>query len=123
MANSVDLLELIRANNAIELEAELATNPARARERTADGISLLQFAAYCRSEAAARVLRTRRPEMDIHEACRWGDVTCVARLIQTNPNDVNAAAANSFKVAPLHSACAVSHIGIVKKLLAAGTDG
>lgn len=52
MAETYDLTELIRTNNTTALEAELVTNPARAAERTVDGISLLQYAAYCRNEAA-----------------------------------------------------------------------
>lgn len=120
MSNSVDLLELIRTNNAAALEAELATNPARAGERTADGISLLQYAAYCRSEAAARVLRTRRPEMDIHEACCWGDVARVARLIQADPDCVKKNSADGFS--PLGLACFFGHEALVDALLAAGAD-
>ncbi len=155
MTHPLDLAELIRTNNMEALQSELAMAPSRAAEKTADGISLLQYAAYCRNEAAADLLRTHRPEMDLHEACCWGDASRVAHFIQTDPDcvntnsadgfsplglacffgrealvdlllaavaDPNAASQNAFKVTPLHSACAISNIDIVKKLLSAGAD-
>jgi ankyrin repeat protein len=120
MATVVDVTEWIRTNDLAALEAELATNPACAAERTADGISLLQYAAYCRNEAAAVILRTHRPEMDLHEACCWGDASRVARLIQTNPNDVNRSSADGFS--PLGLACFFGHDALVDILLTAGAD-
>ncbi len=155
MANVVDLAECIRSGNTEALTAELAANPARVSERAPNGISLLQFAAYCRSEASARILMSHLPEMDIHEACCWGDVDRVKTILRAYPAaanlksadgfgplglacffdhewlvdvlleagaDVNAASDNAFKVTPLHSASAISNLGIVRKLLEAGAD-
>ncbi len=120
MAHPVDLAELIRTNNTAALQSELATTPARAAELTADGISLLQYAAYCRNEAAADILRTHRPEMDLHEACCWGDAGRIAHLIQANPKDVNRSSADGFS--PLGLACFFDREALVDHLLASGAD-
>ncbi len=54
-------------------------------------------------------------------ACFFGHLEVVMLLISKGA-DVNIASNNSFKVAPIHSACAISNEGIVTLLLQNGAD-
>ncbi|MEQ8415411.1 MAG: ankyrin repeat domain-containing protein [Imperialibacter sp.] len=54
-------------------------------------------------------------------ACFFGHVNLAAYLIETGA-DVNIAANNDFRVAPIHSACAISNVPIVNLLIAAGAN-
>ncbi|MEQ9375502.1 MAG: ankyrin repeat domain-containing protein [Imperialibacter sp.] len=54
-------------------------------------------------------------------ACFFGHSNLAAYLIETGA-DVNIAANNDFRVAPIHSACAISNVPIVNLLIAAGAN-
>lgn len=54
-------------------------------------------------------------------ACYFGQAEA-ARLLISLGAGVNIASSNSFRVAPLHSACAISHFELVKLLVEHGAD-
>jgi uncharacterized protein len=54
-------------------------------------------------------------------ACFFGHVNLAVYLIETGA-DANIAANNDFRVAPIHSACAISSVPIVNLLIAAGAN-
>ncbi|WP_339811295.1 ankyrin repeat domain-containing protein [uncultured Imperialibacter sp.] len=54
-------------------------------------------------------------------ACFFGHVNLAAYLIETGA-DTNIAANNDFRVAPIHSACAIWSVPIVNLLIAAGAN-
>jgi len=153
--NMEDLIELIKTGKNDHLEERLSKNPSLAVVKTEQGISLLQFAAYCRNQSALAILKKHTSKLDIFEAASVGDAETVSRLLDGKPQLLNSFAIdgftplglasffghlslvelllgkganpnipsnNSFKVAPLHSACAISNSSIVELLLAHGAD-
>lgn len=151
-----EILEAIKANDNDKINQIINDNSTIADIKTEQGISLLQFAAYCRNKTAIEILRNHKQnELDIFEATSIGDIYTVSRLIIKNPklinsfspdgftplglasffghidiaklllgNDANPniAANNQFKVAPIHSACAISNYDIANLLIKNGAD-
>ncbi len=150
-----DIIELIKTGNNDKLEQELRDNPLLADSKTEQGISLLQFAAYCRNNFAVDILKKQKQKLDIFEAVSIGDSTTTNQLLDKNPELLNSfssdgftalglasffghlslvkllldkganpniASNNKLKVAPIHSACAVSHFDITELLIKHGAD-
>lgn len=146
---------LIRSGQDEELQKVLKEDPSISSHQTEQGISLLQYALYCRNTAAVELLKKYKGEFNIFEASSVGDLETVAQATVKEPAvvnsysadgftplglasyfghpkivksllqkkaDPNLAAKNSFKVAPLHSACATSNVEVAKILLDAGAD-
>ncbi|HTE31364.1 MAG TPA: ankyrin repeat domain-containing protein [Chryseolinea sp.] len=150
-----EILELIKSGDNQKLERGLKENPALASAKTEHGISLLQFAAYCRNKNAIDLLRAHIKEPDIFEAAAIGDLQTLKKHLKKSPDllnafapdgftclglsvyfgnaniveyliskgaDVNIASNNAFKVAPIHSACAISDYNITELLLRSGAN-
>jgi len=150
-----DILEIIKTGDNDQLEQALKDNASLANIKTEQGISLLQFAAYCRNNAAIDILKKYRQKLDIFEAASIGDYATVKNLVNKNAKLLNSfsedgftvlglasffghlsivkllldkganpniAANNQFKVAPIHSACAISNFEIAKLLIKSGAD-
>ncbi len=150
-----DIIELIKTGNNDKLEQELRDNPLLADSKTEQGISLLQFAAYCRNNFAVNILKKQKQKLDIFEAVSIGDSTTTNQLLDKNPELLNSfssdgftalglasffghlslvkllldkganpniASNNKLKVAPIHSACAVSRFDITELLIKHGAD-
>lgn len=150
-----EIIELIKAGKNDLLEQKLNEDPSLAERKTEQGISLLQFAAYCRNTFAVDILKKRRQNLDIFEASSIGNNEIVRQLLEKNPELLNAfssdgftalglasffghlsvvnllldkganpniASNNDFKVAPIHSACAISHFEITELLIKYGAD-
>lgn len=150
-----EIIELIKAGKNDLLEQKLNEDPSLAESKTEQGISLLQFAAYCRNTFAVDILKKRRQNLDIFEASSIGNKEIVRQLLEKNPELLNAfssdgftalglasffghlsvvnllldkganpniASNNDFKVAPIHSACAISHFEITELLIKYGAD-
>lgn len=149
------IINFIQSGQMEELKKHLEISPELATQKTDQGISLLQYAAYCRNHKAIELLRPYYTDLNIFEASSLGDLEKIesilhqdATLINTystdgftalglacffgNYNvitflvsknaDLNLASNNSFKVAPLHSACAISNFEIAKLLIQNGAD-
>ena len=150
-----EIIELIKAGKNDLLEQKLNDNPSLANIQTEQGISLLQFAVYCRNNFAIDILKKYKQQLDIFEAASIGDTETVSELLNTNPEFLNSfasdgftalglasffghlslvklllnkganpniAANNQFKVAPIHSACAISAFDIAELLIKHGAD-
>jgi len=145
-----EIIELIKTGKNELLEQILNDNPSLADSKTEQGISLLQFAAYCRNNFAIDILKKHKQKLDIFEASSIGDTEILSELLDkklelldtfsldgftplglacffgylslvkllldkgANPN---IASNNQFKVAPIHSACAISHFAITELLI------
>lgn len=149
------IIELIKKGENDLLEQELKDNPSLAGIKTEQGISLLQFAAYCRNNFAVDILKKYNQNLDIFEAVSIGDNKKVNQLLDKAPELLNSfssdgftalglasffghlslvkllldrganpniASNNQFKVAPLHSACAISAFDVAELLIGSGAD-
>jgi ankyrin repeat protein len=148
-----ELIAFIKAGDMGSLKSHLTRDPDMAKGKTEQGISLLQFAAYCRNAEAIAILKTHITGLDLFEAACLGEAdtlmalagnsleiintysadgftplglaaffghTDLVRLLIANGADPNLASNNTLRVAPLHSACAISNLEIAKLLLEAG---
>lgn len=155
MTGIQEIQDAIRTNDTERLSGLIRTNPALADAKTEQGISLLQFAAYCRNTFAIETLRSHKKRLDIFEAASLADIETVDNLSDQNTElvnsfspdgftplglasyfghvaivrlllgkgaDPNTPANNNFKVAPIHSACAISNYEIAHLLLKNGAD-
>jgi ankyrin repeat protein len=153
--NMEEVIEFIKTGKNDLLEQKLNDNPLLADSKTEQGISLLQFAAYCRNNFAIDILKKHKQKLDIFEAACVGDNETVNQLLNDKPELLNSfssdgftalglaaffghlplvkllldnganpniASNNQFKVAPIHSACAFSHIDIAEVLIKYGSD-
>ncbi len=147
--------DLIKAGDNSQLELKIRENPSLLNEKTDQGISLLQYAAYLRNSAAVEILRRCRPELDIFEAACVADINAINRVLSQNPDQLNTFSSDGFtllglasyfghislvqfllemgadpnlqsdnelKVAPLHSASAISDFAIAELLIKNGAD-
>lgn len=150
-----DTCESIKTGDIELLIKLLNENPSLADEKTEQGISLIQFAAYCRNKPALDVLRKYRSNFDIFEAASIGVIETIKNQIENKPTLIssyspdgftvlglasffghydivkfllekganpNLASTNQFKVAPIHSACAISNYEIAEILIKHGAD-
>jgi ankyrin repeat protein len=153
--NMEEIIELIKTGKNNLLEQKLNDNPLLADIKTEQGISLLQFAVYCRNNFAVDILKKNKKKLDIFEAASIGDTETISQLLDKTPDFLNSfspdgftalglasffghvslvnllldkgakpniASNNQFKVAPIHSACAISHFDIAKLLIEHGAD-
>jgi uncharacterized protein len=147
--------DYIREGDNFKLDQMLKEVPSIADSKTETGISLLQYAVYCKNSDAVEILKNYRPIPDIFEAACLGDKDQVSHLLTINPNSLhsfspdgftvlglasyfghfslvkfllekganpNTPANNQFKVAPLHSACAISNFEIAELLIKYGAN-
>ncbi|MDO9039000.1 MAG: hypothetical protein Q7U59_11705, partial [Lutibacter sp.] len=63
-----EIIELIKTGKNDLLEQKLNDNPSLVDSKMEQGISLLQFAAYCRNNFAVDILKKRKQILDIFEA-------------------------------------------------------
>lgn len=155
MSDINDIFDLIKTSYNEKLEEIISETPSIADTKTEQGISLLQFAAYCRNKSAVDTLRKHKKELNVFEAASVADIETVNKIINKNPEltnsfspdgftplglasffgqldivklllnkgaNPNIAANNQFKVAPIHSACAISNYDITDLLIKHGAD-
>ncbi len=155
MTNISTLTSFIQSAQNDELEKQLKKSPELADKITDQGISLLQFAAYCRNQKAIDLLKKYQSDLNIFESSSLGDLDKIESILNQNSsliNDyssdgftalglacffghysvveyllsknasANLASNNAFKVAPLHSACAISNLDIASLLIQNGAD-
>ena len=80
-----EILDAIKTGDNDKLNQIINDNPLIAGIKTEQGISLLQFAAYCRNKSAIEILRTYKKKLDIFEAASVADIDTVSKLINQNP--------------------------------------
>lgn len=119
--NSVNrILDIIKTGDNEELSKTIDDNPSFAQLKTEQGISLLQFAAYCHNRSAFDILRKYKSEIDIFEASSIGDIDTVQKLVNHNTESVNSFSADGFT--PLGLASFFGHLNVVLLLLTKGAN-
>jgi len=152
---SEEIEQLIRQGQNDKLGDVLKRHPQVANEKTAQGISLLMYAVYCRNKAAIELLLTLQSDVSLYESAALGDLKRVSQIIDSQPRlinsfspdgftalglacffgkencasylidhgaDANIPSSNPFKVAPIHSSCAISNFEITELLIRHGAD-
>ena len=76
-----EIIELIKTGKNDLLKQKLNDNPSLANSKTEQGISLLQFAAYCRNNFAVDILKRHKQTFDIFEAASIGHTETVKCLL------------------------------------------
>ncbi|MCC7401280.1 MAG: ankyrin repeat domain-containing protein [Chitinophagaceae bacterium] len=115
-----EIIELIKTGNNDLLEHKLNDNPALADSKTEQGISLLQFAAYCRNGFAVEILKKNKQQLDIFEAASIGDTETISQLLDKAPTLLNSFSPDGFTVLGLASF--FGHLSLVKLLLNKGAN-
>src|SRR5579872_5838035 len=90
-----ELIELIRNGSIVELEQHLHKNPSLAKQKTDQGISLLQFSVYCRNKNIIDLLKPLS-SLGVFEAASLGELATVQKEIDQKPELLNAFAADGF---------------------------
>ena len=110
-----DIIEFIKTGNNEGLARLFAENPNAADGRMADGLSLLQLAAYYRNVEAVRLFKQYKQHFDIFEAACAGEYEHLAWLIEERPNSINTFSSEGFTAMGL--ACFFGHYDCVRLLL------
>lgn len=115
-----EIVELIKTGDNKILEGKLKESPSLATSKTEQGISLLQFAAYCRNMEAVEIIRKYLDKIDIHEAASIGDKEVLLHIIKRSPEQTNTYAVDGFT--PLGLASFFGNTEIVKILVDHGAN-
>ena len=110
-----ELIEIIKTGDNSRLANKLNQDPSLADSKTEQGISLLQFAAYCRNSEAIQILREHKSQLDIFEAATLGEVEKVKQLLNEKPVLLNGYSADGFTLLGL--AAFFGHLDLAKELL------
>ena len=115
-----EIIDLIRTGKNDLLAQKLNDNPLLADNKTEQGISLLQFAAYCRNNFAVDLLKRYKQNPDIFEAASIGDTETIKQLLEKTPGLLNSFSPDGFT--PLGLAAYFGHLSPVKLLLDKGAN-
>jgi ankyrin repeat protein len=115
-----ELIKIIVEGDNDQLLNKLKQDPLLANSKTEQGISLLQFAAYCRNPQAVQILREHKPRLNIHEAATLGETEKVKQLLSEKPELLNSPSADGFTLLGL--ATFFGHLDIVQELLKKDAD-
>lgn len=115
-----EITALIIAGKTKEAVNAIRKNPSLAKERTEDGISLLQFAVYCRNKEVVDAVLPFHDAINVYEACSLGMKDKVRRELEKNPALLNSHAPDGFTALGL--ACFFNHPDLVAWLLGKGAD-
>jgi len=116
-----DIAGSIKDGNNNHLKEKLKKNPSLADSTTESGISLLQYAVYCRNtEAIDLIKKYKKLDLDIFEAACIGDDYSAMQLLKKNPELLNTFSTDGFTLLGL--AAYFGYFSLVKLLLEKGAD-
>ncbi len=114
------ITDIIRSGHNDLLRQRLLAEPSVADMKTAEGSSLLQYAAYCRNNEAVDILKPHRPDLDIFEAACLGETNIVKKWLEKDRGLINSFSPDGFTVLGLASF--FGNAELVRYLLASGAD-
>lgn len=115
---SQQLVNMIRRGQKTEIAAIVAEEPAAARARDAQGVSLLMWSVYARQPEITVCLRSVAGDLDVFEAAALGDCARLHELIAADAMQVWSVSGDGW--APLHLACGFAGPEVVRLLLEHG---
>ncbi|MEA1786002.1 ankyrin repeat domain-containing protein [Arenibacter sp. GZD96] len=115
-----ELIEIIKIGDNNQLANKLDQDPSLADSKTEQGISILQFAAYCRNMEAVQIIRRHKSHLDIFEAATLGEVERVKQLLEEKPELLNDYSNDGFTLLGL--AAFFGHLDLAQELLEKGAD-
>jgi uncharacterized protein len=114
------LRKLVKDGDNEKLEKILKAFPFLAKSKTDDGITLLQYAAYCGNPIAMAILRRYKRVLNFFEAISMGDIDLVTKALDKNPERLAEFSPDGFT--PLGLAAYFGHYDIVTLLLQRGAN-
>ena len=118
---SVELLEeYIASGDLGEINALLQQNPALAKAKTSQGVSVLMLSCYYKKPDVTSLLLKHTDEINLFEASAAGKFDVVAHLLYNNPDAVNEYADDGFT--PLGLACYFGQFEVARYLVLKGAD-
>ncbi|MGC2161570.1 MAG: ankyrin repeat domain-containing protein [Silvibacterium sp.] len=115
---SQHLLNMIRRGQTAEIAAIVAEEPAAARSRDAQGVSILMWSVYTGQREIRDCLRAAAGDLDVFEAAALGDCDRLRVILAGDAMQVWAVSADGW--APLHLAAGFAGPDAVKLLLEHG---
>lgn len=112
------LTNMIRRGQKAEITALLAEEPAAARARDAQGVSVLMWSVYARQPEITECLRAAVGDLDVFEAAALGDCARLTEIVSADAMQVWAVSGDGWT--PLHLAAAFAGPAAVKLLLEHG---
>jgi uncharacterized protein len=116
----MNLLEAIQKGDVNRASELIQEDPEIAGSRTTEGVSYVSVAMYHRQPEIARLLASKRPDLDLFEACSVGAADRVRDIVQEDPSSVNTYSPDGFP--PVALAAFFGHIDILDILIQAGAD-
>ncbi len=113
-------LAALRAGDEAAIESALCADPALARARDENGVSVVCLAVYLGRSAIAQRLGSLRDDLDVFEASTLGNDSRVRVLLDAAPALASAYSPDGFH--PLGYACFFGHRALFELLVARGAD-
>ncbi|MEK6481224.1 DUF1697 domain-containing protein [Catalinimonas sp. 4WD22] len=120
MVKVFDIQQLIQKGLNDDLSQLLQEKPSLANEFTPQGISLLQFAAYCRNQEAINLLVAYKESLNLYEAVCIGNNEIVQTHIESDSGIVHQPSPDGFS--SLGLACFFGQEAIAAYLISEGAD-
>lgn len=114
------LMDMIKGKENDSLKKELKNDPSIADASTEQGISLLQFAVYCRNTEAVEMIRAYKSHLDIFEAASLGEREKIKQLSADHPELLNSFSPDGFTVLGL--VAFFGHLKLAEELLENGVN-
>jgi uncharacterized protein len=115
MDQTSQMMGWIRTASNGELEDYLMGHSMAAGSTTAEGVSLLLFAVYCRNQQAVEIIKKHKPSLDAYEAACIGEKTVLEKMLDANPEIINSPSPDGFSL--LGYACFFGQADIARLLI------
>ncbi len=115
-----ELFDAIRAGNASTVDALLNSDPSLAGAKNDAGISAVLISLYSGRREICKLLLSRDPELELHDAAAVGNFERTQRLIEKDPALAKAFSPDGFPVVAL--AAVFGNLEVVRYLFDHGAD-
>lgn len=115
-----DFFQALEHGSLEKVQKILMKNPRLPEMLTDQGITTVMLAVYNRQTNIAEYLASKKPSLPVFEAAALGDVGQLQRILEQDPSQANAVAADGFQ--PLGLACYFNRASVVCPLIDAGAD-